>query len=90
MREYIRPNSSQEQKQREVAKLDALLQALRNCHRSLSSMGGEEDAFLARQDVESAFQRVNTLKKYKAQQLENQPFLSPIVNVDFETKEWEE
>jgi hypothetical protein len=90
MREYIRPGFGQEQKQREVAKLDAILQALRNCHRSLSTIGGEEDAFLARQDIESAFQRVNTLRKYKAQQLENQPLLPPIVNVDFETKEWEE
>lgn len=90
MQEYIRPKFGQEQKQREIAKLDSILQSLRNCHRTLSSMGGEEDAFLARQDVESAFQRVNTLRKYKSQQLESQPILSPIVEVDFETREWKE
>jgi hypothetical protein len=69
MREYIQPGFAQAKKQREVDKLTAILQALKNCHRSMSTIGGGEEAFLAREDLLSAFQRINMLHQEKIQQL---------------------
>lgn len=87
MREYIQPGFAQQQKQREVDKLDAILKALNNCHRSLSTVGGDEAAFMARQDIASAHQHVTRLRQEKAKHLEPMSSLS-IVNVDAE--DWDE
>ncbi len=87
MREYIQPGFAQQQKQREVDKLDAILQALNNCHRSLSTIG--EAAFLARQDIASAYQQVATLRKEKARHLEATPAMT-IASVDVDAEEWDD
>ncbi len=89
MREYIQPGFAQQQKQREVDKLDAIRQALNNCHRSLSTIGGGEEAFLARQDIASAYQQVATLRKEKARHLEAAPAMT-ITTVDVDAEEWDD
>jgi hypothetical protein len=70
MRNHIQLGFPQAKKQREVDKLTAILQALKNCHRSMSTLGGAEEAFQAREDLVSAFQRINRLRQEKIQQLE--------------------
>jgi|GEM_PF-3366490 len=89
MREYIQPGFKQQQRQRDVDKLDAILQALKNCHRTLSTVGGNEDAFLARQDIESAFQHVTRLRKDAARHLEATPALT-MTTVDVEAEDWDD
>lgn len=71
MREYIQPGFAKAQTQREVDKLTAVLQALKNCHRTMNTIrGGGEEAFLAQEDIGSAFQRIDTLRQERIRQLD--------------------
>jgi hypothetical protein len=90
MREYLRPGFTQERQTRELAKLEAILQALNNCNRALGTIEGGEEAFLAREDLLSAYQRVTRLHQEKARNL-NQNALPPVVGVvDIECEDaWE-
>lgn len=62
MREYIRVGFAQEQKERELARLDAILQALRNCHKSLGTINGGEEKTMAIQDIAAAHHNVTTMR----------------------------
>jgi hypothetical protein len=70
MREYIQPGFAQSQKQREVDKLTAILQALKNCHGSLGSIQGGEELFQAKEDLASLFLRIDTIRLEKMKRLE--------------------
>jgi len=59
MREYIRKGFKKEQLARETTKLTAILQALRNCHRSLGTINGGEEKTLAIHAIAYAFEQVN-------------------------------
>lgn len=83
MREYIQPGFIQARKQREVDKLTAILQALRNCHRSMSTIGGGEEAFLAREEIASAFQRIDAMRQEKIHQLDL-PVDPNAINIEME------
>jgi len=65
MREYIRKGFKKEQLARETKKLTAVLQALRNCHRSLGTINGGEEKTLAIHAIAYAFEQVNTLRQMK-------------------------
>ena len=71
MREYIQPGFAQSQKQREVDKLTAILQALKNCHASLGSIQGGEELFEAKEDLASLFLRIDTIRLEKMKHLES-------------------
>ena len=65
MREYIRKGFKKEQLARETKKLTAILQALRNCHRSLGTINGGEEKTLAIHAIAFAFEQVNQLRQMK-------------------------
>ena len=89
MREYLPAGFTQARKQQEVDKLAAMLQALRNCHRSLATIDGGEAAFLAGQDLESAYRQLAGLHQDKLRQLGTGPALAAPITVDtFEADDW--
>ena len=90
MREYFRPGFTQERQTRELAKLEAILQALNNCNRALGTIEGGEEAFLAREDLLSAYQRVTGLHQEKARSLNQSPLppMSEVVDIEGEDA-WE-
>jgi hypothetical protein len=63
---YLRPGFVQEHREREIAKLDAILQALNNCYRALGTIRGGEAVHLAAQDIASAYEQVAALRKEKS------------------------
>ncbi len=65
MREYIRKGFGKEQLNRETKKLTAILQALRNCHKSLQTIHGGEEKTLASHAIAYAFEQVNQLRQLK-------------------------
>ena len=65
MREYIRKGFQKEQLGRETKKLTAILQALRNCHKSLGTINGEEEKTLAIHAIAYAFEQVDLLRQLK-------------------------
>lgn len=67
MQEYLRPGFVREHREREIAKLDAILQALNNCYRALGTIRGGEAVYLATQDIASAYEQVAALRKEKGQ-----------------------
>lgn len=85
MREYIRKNFRKEQQNRENKKITAILQALRNCHRSLGTIQGGEEVTLARHAIAYAFKQVNTLRVMKGKAAARE--LPPTRTVDVEVQE---
>lgn len=65
MREYIRKGFKKEQLSKETKKLTAILQALRNCHKSLSTINGGEEKTLAIHAIAYAFEQVDLLRQMK-------------------------
>jgi hypothetical protein len=57
MREYIQPGFAKSQKQREMEKLTAVLQALKNCHGALGTIQGGEELFQAKEDLADLFRK---------------------------------
>ena len=83
MRDYARPDFAQKQNQREVDKLNAILQALKNCHKAMGTINGGEDAFLALQSIQEASHHVSKIRYFKSNAL--QPVSSQsIIDVDSE------
>lgn len=70
LRGYIQPGFAQEQGQREVEKLDAILQALNNCHRTLGAINGGEDAFLAQESIQAAYNYTAKVRQFKSKALQ--------------------
>jgi hypothetical protein len=72
MQEYIQPGFAQKQKSREVDKLTAILQALKNCHGSLGTIQGGEDLFQAKEDIADLFLRLDAIRRDKMNRLDSQ------------------
>lgn len=70
MREYIQPGFAQSQKQREVEKLTAVLQALKNCHGALGAIQGGEELFQAKEDIADLFLRLDAIRMEKMNRLD--------------------
>jgi hypothetical protein len=86
MREYIQPGFAQAQKQREVEKLTAVLQALKNCHGALGTIQGGEELFLAQEDLASLFLRIDAIRMEKMSRLDS-PAPSYPASIDIELEE---
>lgn len=71
MREYIQPGFAQSQKQREVEKLTAVLQALKNCHGALGTIQGGEELFQAKEDIADLFLRLDAIRMEKMNYLDS-------------------
>jgi hypothetical protein len=69
MREYIQPGFAHAQKQREVEKLTAVLQALKNCHGALGTIQGGEELFQAKEDIADLFLRLDAIRMEKINRL---------------------
>lgn len=82
MREYIRRGFSKEQLNRECKKLTALLQALRQCHRSLSTVNGGEEKTLALNAIAYAYEQVNIMRQMKGKL--TAPVLPAVETIDTE------
>jgi len=87
MHGYIQPGFSQSQKQREVDKLTAILQALKNCHSSLGTIKGGEEIFEAKEDLADLFLRIDAIRMEKMKHLESSTSNSHTVTLDAEFEE---
>jgi hypothetical protein len=72
MQEYIQPGFAQKQKNREVDKLTAILQALKNCHGSLGTIQGGEELFQAKEDIADLFLRLDAIRRDKMNRSDSQ------------------
>ena len=87
MREYIQPGFTHSQKQREVDKLTAILQALKNCHGSLGTIQGGEEIFQAKEDLASLFLRIDTIRLEKMKHLETKAHSgSGVIDIELDAK----
>ena len=85
MREYIQPGFAHSQKQREVEKLTAILQAIKNCHNSLGAIQGGEEVFEAKEDLADLFLRIDAIRLEKIKRLESGSISSPVtLDADFD------
>jgi hypothetical protein len=87
MHGYIQPGFAQSQKQREVDKLTAILQALKNCHSSLGTIKGGEEIFEAKEDLADLFLRIDAIRLEKMKHLEYNVSNSHTVTLDAEFEE---
>jgi hypothetical protein len=71
MQGYIQPGFAQSQKKREVDKLTAILQALKNCHSSLGTIKGGEEIFEAKEDLADLFLRIDAIRMEKVKHLKS-------------------
>ena len=85
MRDYIQPGFAQKQKNREVDKLTAILQALKNCHASLGTIQGGEEIFEAKEDIADLFLRLDAIRREKMNHLDSQ--ISSAQDIDIEVEE---
>jgi cold shock CspA family protein len=84
MHGYIQPGFAHSQKQREVDKLTAILQALKNCHNSLGTIKGGEEIFEAKEDLADLFLRIDAIRMEKMKRLESNANSSNAVTLDTE------
>ena len=87
MRDYARPDFAHKQSHREVEKLNAILQALKNCHQAMGTINGGEDGFLALQSIQEAYHHVSKIRDFKSNAL------PPTANqsaIDVESEELDE
>jgi hypothetical protein len=87
MHGYIQPGFAQSQKQREVDKLTAILQALKNCHSSLGTIKGGEEIFEAKEDLADLFLRIDAIRMEKMKQIEGNANTNRTVTLDAEFEE---
>ncbi len=87
MREYIQPGFAQAQKQKEVEKLTAVLQALKNCHSALSTIKGGEELFEAKEDIASLFLRIDSIRMEKMNHLDSQPSSPGVIDINVDLQE---
>ena len=87
MHGYIQPGFAQSQKQREVDKLTAILQALKNCHSSLGTVKGGEEIFEAKEDLADLFLRIDAIRLEKMKHLESNTASNQTVTLDAEFEE---
>jgi len=87
MHGYIQPGFAQSQKQREVDKLTAILQALKNCHNSLGTIKGGEEIFEAKEDLADLFLRIDAIRMEKMKHLKSNAPNSQTVTLDAEFEE---
>lgn len=87
MREYIQPGFAQSQKQREVEKLTAVLQALKNCHGALGTIQGGEELFQAKEDIADLFLRLEAIRMEKMNRLKsNAQSGSGAIDIELDTE----
>lgn len=86
MREYIQPGFAHSQKQREVEKLTAVLQALKNCHGALGTVQGGEELFQAKEDIADLFLRLDAIRMEKMNRLDAPSPSSPTA-IDIELED---
>ena len=87
MQGYIQPGFTQSQKQREVDKLTAILQALKNCHSSLGTIKGGEEIFETKEDLADLFLRIDAIRMEKVKCLESNTTSNQTVTLDAEFEE---
>lgn len=61
---YLRPGYTQEREERDLKRLQGVLQALRNCHQIMGMIGKDEHSFQAQEHIGSAYQHVMAVYKW--------------------------
>lgn len=81
---YIQPDFARKQAEKQIERLNAVMQMLQNCHRMLDLVHGGEDAVLAQESIDQAYQHTRDILAFRRNQMPRALEASVAIDTEFD------